>query len=182
MSKLLELFKYQRSLMEKLAPVEIELGYTPPPVPLDFTTRQGQDWFRLMSWYLQEEIVEASTATPENFPDELADCFHFAVELCILAEIDHSRIETILNLEDLEPYSEPFTMESVSQSLGLACNLLKMKHWKRNPQPTDMKTFQYHLMLMVYRLVMVARDHDLDFHEIYMKKHSVNENRIKDKY
>ena len=47
--QLQKLFDYQAGLMDKLAPVERELGYVPPPIPLDFNLRHHQDWFRLMS-------------------------------------------------------------------------------------------------------------------------------------
>jgi len=177
-----KVFEFQRSLMEKLAPVETELGYTPPPVPLDFTSRAGQDWFRLMSWYLQEEMVEVWTATPQSLSEELADCLHFAVELCILAGITSDRIEALRQADQYEGLPWTYQMLDVSIALGLAVNMLKAKHWKRNPQVTDLEQFQAQVAQVLYRLLMVIRHQGHDFHAIYMAKHRTNEERIQNKY
>jgi len=181
-----KLFEFQRGLMEKLAPVETELGYTPPPVPLDFAQRAHQDWFRLMSWYLTEEIVEALTATDDNRPEELADCLHFAIELCILAGVTGAdmkdRIHLAEQLNFFEEHPWTYTLADVQVDLGLAANLLKAKHWKRNPQPTDPNRVKEHLSNMLYKLIQVMKGQGICYHQEYMKKHAENENRIKTHY
>ena len=181
-----ELFDFQRSLMDKLAPVERELGYTPPPIPLDFTLRPHQDWFRLMSWYLTEEIVETLTATQQDRPEELADCLHFAIELCILAGInpeDYGRREyAAKQLDMFVDHPWQYHLRDVLIDLGRAVNLLKAKHWKRKPQPVNLERFQDHLFNMLFKLVQVIRGDGLKPEEIYMAKHQKNEERIKTKY
>ena len=177
---------FQASLMEKLAPVELELGYTPPQIPLDFSQRAHQDWFRLMSWYLTEEIVETLTAKPEEVSGELADCLHFAIELCILAGITGEKARGQLWAADqmnlFADFLEAHTLQDVLVDLGKAVNLMKAKHWKRNPQPTDAETVQLHLHNMLYKLIRVIRGHDLEPETIYMAKHKTNEDRIQARY
>ena len=114
-----KVFDFQRSLMEKLAPVEQSLGYTPPRIPLDFTQRAHQDWFRLMSWYLVEEISEAVHATPEELPEELADCLHFAVELCILADVTPEDLQPIFQMDLFDDIPAQFQLIDVGRSSSL---------------------------------------------------------------
>lgn len=177
-----DIFDFQRSLMEKLAPVEQSLGYTPPPVPLDFTNRQHQDWFRLMSWYLVEELVEALTAPAEERPEELADCLHFATELCILAGVSAEELAFHRSIDEYDEAPWQYSLEDVLISLGMGVNLLKAKHWKKNPQPTNLTLFRSHLSGMLYRLVKHIEAQRLDPHEIYFAKHKKNEERIQNNY
>lgn len=181
MQELQKVFDFQRQLMEKLAPVERELGYTPPQIPLDFTQRAHQDWFRLMSWYLTEEITEARVAAPEDEAEELADCLHFAVELCILAGVTPSEVESF-SVPDLFDYAPSYSLMDVLISLGQANNLLKAKHWKRNPEPVKEHAFKLHLARMAYTLIRHMHLVEIDPYEEYFKKHKENEDRIQRKY
>ena len=177
-----ELFDFQASLMEKLAPVERELGYTPPPIPLDFNQRAHQDWFRLMSWYFTEELVEVITAKPEDRGEELADALHFSIELCILAGVDHERVQSHSQQDLFEDCPISVSLMSPLITLGRAVNLLKAKHWKRNPQPLDLPDFQSLVSLHLYQLLNYIRTQGFDPKVIYMAKHQKNEERIKTQY
>ena len=177
-----KVFDFQRSLMEKLAPVEQSLGYTPPQIPLDFTQRAHQDWFRLMSWYLVEEISEAVHATPEELPEELADCLHFAVELCILADVTPDDIQLILQMDLFDDIPAQFQLIDVVSILGMAVNKLKGKHWKKQFAPPDMHQFQTLLANMLFRLVTIMWSHNVDPYAEYFKKHELNEVRIQNNY
>lgn len=176
------IFKHQLSLMEKLKPVEISLGYTPPSIPLDFTIRAHQDWFRSYSWYLVEELVEAQTAPPALLAEEMADALHFAVELCIMADISPYRVESLIYLQSLDPCPELSTLNMIIVHLGLANNLLKAKPWKKEPKPTHIPTFQNHLMNSLISLLACFTQLGIDPHEEYFKKHKINEKRIRDGY
>ncbi len=177
-----KVFDFQRSLMEKLAPVEQSLGYTPPQIPLDFTQRAHQDWFRLMSWYLVEEISEAVHATPEELPEELADCLHFAVELCILADVTPDDLQPIFQMDLFDDIPAQFQLIDVVSILGMAVNKLKGKHWKKQFAPPDMHQFQTLLANMLFRLVTVMWSHNVDPYAEYFKKHELNEVRIQTGY
>lgn len=177
-----KLFDYQAGLMEKLAPVEGELGYTPPPIPLDFTQRGHQDWFRMMSWYFTEEVVETLSAKVEDRPEELADCLHFSIELCILAGVTPERVRQHAQLDLYEPTATEFSLVQSLITLGQAVNLLKAKHWKRNPQPVDLPQFQSLVSLSTYQLLRCILSEQLNPEVIYMAKHQENENRIKSCY
>ena len=179
---LTKIFEFQRSLMDSLKPVEIELGYTPPPVPLDLSIREHQHHFRMMSWYLVEEIVETKISHPEETAEEMADALHFAVELCILAGIDPSWIEALIRARSYEPYPEPQTLDHVILHLGMANNLLKAKHWKKVPKPTDQDQFRFHLKDMMVSLLRCFAQCGIDPSEEYFKKHKINEQRIQTGY
>jgi len=176
------IFEFQSQLIETLRPIEIELGYTPPQIPLDFTLRAHQDWFRLMSWYLTEEIIEAKSANHTLLPEEMADALHFAVELCILADIPPHQVLERLALEQFEPYSTPQTLDDVIFHLGLANNLLKAKHWKKNPKPTPLSNFRYHLASSLISLLQCFFQAQIDPAEEYFKKHQINNDRAQSGY
>ena len=177
-----KVFDFQRSLMEKLAPVEQSLGYTPPSIPLDFTRRDHQDWFRLMSWYLVEEISETISAPAAELPEELADCLHFAVELCILAGVTPDDIQPIFQMDLFDDIPEQFELIDVISVLGMAVNKLKGKHWKKQFTPPDMHQFQTLLANVLFRLVKVMWSHNVDPYAEYFKKHQKNETRIESGY
>lgn len=178
---LANIFAKQRQLMTALEPVEISLGYNPCPVPLDFTQRSQQDWFRLMSWYLTEELVEMTIAPVKDKPEELADCLHFMVELCLLAGVEYRQVTFALDmgLYDPEPELGPF---SVIVQVGKANNLLKAKHWKKEPKPADMDRFRYSLIQALITLLRMFQVQGLNPEEEYMKKHTINEGRIQSGY
>lgn len=177
-----EIFEKQRDLMEQLAPVEISLGYSPPAIPLDFSQRKDQDWFRLMSWYLVEEIVEAQMANPEDQPEELADCLHFATELCILAGVSPQEVQLYGQMDIFNEVPWQFTLSDVIVSLGTTNNMLKAKHWKKNPQPTDLKQFRAKVGYMLYQLVKCIEATGNHPDTIYFAKHKKNEERIQNNY
>lgn len=180
--KMHNLFGYQRSLMEKLKPVEIELGYRPPKIPLDLTQRRDQDWFRLMSWYLVEEIAEVLNALEKDIPEELADALHFAIELGILAGCTPDDVELHRAMDNQSDLPLPYGLTDVIAILGGAVNLLKAKHWKRKPQDTDPQAFRNQVALTIHALVRVIEVHGLDPETIYIAKHKENEDRIKRHY
>lgn len=172
------IFDFQRKLMYQLAPVEQSLGYTPPQIPLDFATRDGQDWFRRMSWFLVEEIVEANTAQPDQYAEELADCLHFAVELCILAGVTPSDVKTLFQINLFDDVPSTYCTQDVINSLGMAVNLLKGKHWKKQFSPPNLPLFQTLLANMLFRLINIMISRGIDPEAEYFKKHKENEIRI----
>jgi hypothetical protein len=177
-----KVFEYQESLMKKLHPVEVSLGYSPPLYPIDLGSRKAQDWFRLMSWYFTEELLEAMLAEKKDEAEELADALHFAVELCILAGIDADEVKAHAQLDMFDEVPWTYQLQDVLVPLGAANNLLKAKHWKLNPQETDPEKFKRHLREMLHRLLSYIRHHGYCFHTDYFAKHKINEQRIRDKY
>jgi hypothetical protein len=99
MDKLDEVFARQKELMETFHAIEEARGLLPDPdVPVDLTTHEGQAVLRSYAWYITEELGEAMNLLKNRpwkqktypvevykFYEELADAFHFFVELCILS-------------------------------------------------------------------------------------------------
>ncbi len=141
-----------------------------------------QGWFSLMSWYLVEEISEAVHPTPEELPEELADCLHFAVELCILADVTPDDLQPIFQMDLFDDIPAQFQLIDVVSILGMAVNKLKGKHWKKQFAPPDMHQFQTLLANMLFRLVTVMWSHNVDPYAEYFKKHELNEVRIQTGY
>lgn len=182
MINLTRIFEHQRSLMETLKPVEISLGYPVPPVPLDLNDRAHQQHFRLMAWFLVEELVEAKIGSSDDFPEEMADALHFAVELCILADIKPSTVESRLAAAMFEFYPTVHTFMDVITYLGRAVNLLKAKPWKKNPQLPGIITVQYHLGFALVTLLQMFYQAGIDPETEYFKKHKINEVRVQEGY
>lgn len=173
-----KIFDFQKSLIAKIRPVEQSLGYTPPQFPLDFTQRADQDWFRMTSWYLVEEITEAMAAKPDTYAEELADALHFAVELCILAGVEADAIANKFQLDLFE--SDPYhhTLPDVVKAIGLANQQLKHKPWKRNPQDPKVDRCQAHTADALFKLINHALFNGIDIYAEYFKKHAENETRV----
>jgi len=74
-------------------------------VPVDLDDRKGQARLKDFAWRVTEEIGEAMNCLKnrpwkqthmltdrEHYEEELADAFHFFVELCILSGIDSGKL------------------------------------------------------------------------------------------
>lgn len=92
-------FARQRELMEKYHPIEAanDLLIT-PDIPVDLHDRLGQARLKDMAYRCISEIVEATECLKnkpwkqthmftdvDHYYEELADAFHFFVEMCILS-------------------------------------------------------------------------------------------------
>lgn len=173
-----KIFEFQKDLIAKIRPVEQSLGYTPPQFPLDFAQRTDQDWFRMTSWYLVEEITEAMAATSEAYAEELADALHFAVELCILAGVVPDQMTVKFQLDMFESDPVHHTLPDVIRSIGLANQQLKHKPWKRNPQVPKVEQCQAYTADALFQLINHAMFNGIDIYAEYFKKHAENENRV----
>ncbi len=114
--------------------------------------------------------------------EELADALHFGVELCILAGITADEIKAHSQLDMFDEAPWTYQLQDVLVPLGAANNLLKAKHWKRNPQETDPEAFKRHLKEMLHRLLSYIKHHGYCFHTDYFAKHQKNEERIQTGY
>jgi NTP pyrophosphatase (non-canonical NTP hydrolase) len=95
------IFTMQLELMEKYHPIEKknDLLIT-EDVPVNLQSYKGQQRLKDFAWRITEELGEAMSclknkpwkATPmdtdvDHYKEEIADAFHFFVELCILSGI-----------------------------------------------------------------------------------------------
>jgi hypothetical protein len=97
--KLEVIFKRQRELMEKYEPIEHMNGLLlTADVPVNLNDPKGQARLKDFAWRVTEELGEAMNClknkpwkqthmeTDEmHYKEEIADAFHFFVELCILS-------------------------------------------------------------------------------------------------
>ena len=95
------MFRKQIRLMEKYHKIEKKNGcLITPDVPVDLHSHVGQHRLKDFAWRITEELGEAMNClkckpwkeTPmptdiQHYREEIADAFHFFVELCILSGI-----------------------------------------------------------------------------------------------
>ncbi len=96
-----QIFRRQMDLMEKYHKIEASNGcLITPDVPVDLHSHLGQHRLKDFAWRITEELGEAMNClkckpwkvTPmatdvQHYKEEIADAFHFFVELCILSGI-----------------------------------------------------------------------------------------------
>lgn len=104
--RLEQIFCRQRELMEKYEPIERANGLLiTDDVPVNIDSAKGQSRLKDFAWRVVEEIGEAMNCLKNkpwkqtqmetdvlHYKEEIADAFHFFVELCILSGIDHKDI------------------------------------------------------------------------------------------
>ena len=91
-----QIFMRQMELEEKYMPIERNNGEHVPELPLDIDTFEGQRRARAMIYRITEELYEAGNCLrnkawkqthvktdKDHFYEELADSFHFVVQLFI---------------------------------------------------------------------------------------------------
>ncbi len=95
------IFTRQRELMEKYDEIERANGFPVPKPPVDLHDRHGQVYIRELIRRTVEELFESShclknsawkqshiLTDEDHFYEELADAFHFFIELCIAVGLD----------------------------------------------------------------------------------------------
>ena len=87
-----EIFEKQNELATKFKEIEKLNGYEPLAYPVDLQSRSGQDRMRMFFSFFSEEIAEANSASDDEFPMELSDILHFAVEIALMAGVTPSAI------------------------------------------------------------------------------------------
>jgi len=183
-NSLKDIFECQRDLVELVQEKEWRLGYAPPhPREMDFLVRKHQDWFRTLAWYFVEEVAEYELSFDKHRPDELSDCLHFMVELCLFAGLDHTCLDhhmMVLSMEEAPPIPQ---LSWACIYLGSAVNMLKMKPWKESSQNSlDLPEFRRRMSLALMEVMMFISHQGLDALSIYLKKNKVNCDRSQNGY
>lgn len=107
------IFDRQRELMHKYHPIERDNGLLlTEDVPVDIHSHAGQARLKDMCWRCVEELGEAMNCLKNkawkqtmmetdvvHYREELADAFHFFVELCILSDISAGDLFTLYFLK-----------------------------------------------------------------------------------
>lgn len=100
------IFERQKELMEKYHVIEKSVGLLQiEDVPVDIDSHLGQARLKDFAWRITEEIGEAMNCLKnkpwkqtqmltdvDHYMEELADAFHFIIELFILSGIDAQKL------------------------------------------------------------------------------------------
>lgn len=214
-----QIFARQRRLMEVYHVIELnnDLLHT-TMIPVDLHERKGQAQLKDMAWRVTEELTEATLAWEEH-PDnlthmreELADAYHFLVELMILAglgplgclpEHDTAQVTTCKLMDGFSwawekcqdattilAYQEnPGLLKTNSyrciEQLGGAMNCLKNKPWKQTHIMTDVEKFKGFLRESHRSFLTACISGGLthsSLFELYFKKSEVNRFRQDSNY
>lgn len=110
---LLMIFDRQRELMSKYDKIEAGNGcLETEDVPVDINSHTGQNRLKNFAWRITEELGEAMNCLKnkpwkqtmmetdeQHYQEELADAFHFFIELCILSGISAKELFTLYFLK-----------------------------------------------------------------------------------
>lgn len=185
------IFDKQEELAKKYKPIEQSqgIGYGLLRGKFDINESRSQYLLKDFAWRVTEELTEAVEAKDkgekEHMLEEIADAFHFLVELCILVEIPSSRISRLDPLfpDPLSP--KDIRIYCVIHSLGIAMNCLKQKPWKQTHVLTDTKKFENYIVLAFSELCRVWKSYEMTAESLYIyyfKKNKVNNFRIESNY
>lgn len=189
------IFEHQKTLMARFHPIEERNGFHRPDiVALNLDRHSTQDRLRSLAWHTVEEFTEALDATPSTQLEELADTFHFLVELLITSGVRPGWLSPAQNklaalmtygVEDNWPSFDtremPTLQLSFVVSLGSAMNTLKNRPWKQTERETDIPVYFTRLKIALVEFLTVVSYMGYsaeDLYNAYFKKNSENHRRI----
>jgi len=201
------IFARQKELMEKYHEIEIRngVGYGLLTGPFDINDMRSQELVKNFAWRVVEELTEATECLAKNslveeddiehFREEVADAFHFLVEMAILLDITPQFLMEGHTLPPVEGndkldeiYRFPFTRSGpymIIQQLGLAMNCLKQKPWKQTHFLTDKTRLRKFIRWTFYAFGNFCREEDLSpemLFDYYFRKSEVNKFRQRSQY
>ena len=204
-----EIFEAQTALMDKYHPIEKANGLMVPENLVDIDSITGQFRIKDFMWRVTEELTEASQAfddfsDTQHFHEEMADVFHFFVELLIMVGWTHKTPLGYMMVESLDSLVELFMQASdhiqesvppypqnpelfwrITTNLGLAANCLKQKPWKQTHVFTDKTKFNGYLFYALLNYIILCQYNGItakNLYQTYFKKNEVNHFRIGSNY
>ena len=204
--KLEAIFERQKELMEKYHLIEATSGLLQTyDVPVDLDDAKGQARIKDFAWRCTEELMEAMDAHQHkiHLGEEIADAFHFLVELVILAGFNAEDIVQDPPLGEIRDKSDRLDIlyrEAATMGygavlfdtimwflipLGMTCHCLKNKPWVRTQRVTDKKEFKEKLCFAFRRFIYICIMAGIDaqgLYSLYYRKSKVNEFRQRSQY
>ncbi len=174
------IFEKQMELVVKYKDIE-GMGDLLDTRETNINTAKGQKWIKDFAWRTTEELceaIEAKEISKEHYIEEITDALHFLTELTLIAGYKSDICDMLL------PTDNRHEMEVV-YALGLMCNCLKNKPWKQTQMLTDREKFEKYLRQAWKRIIgiyLASGYGRTDIYILYMKKHGVNQFRIRSKY
>lgn len=157
-------------------------------VPTDLETCAGQTTLRIFAWHLVEELTEALDERPHvqfmsapKFLGELADCFHFAIELLVRSGMKAEDFQFILEEPTNSMLAPIQARDKLIQNLGRAIHQLKFKIWKQDPKPTTIREYHWDLKVFFNSFLQLIRSEGYSHRELldaYFAKAKTNHQRI----
>ena len=201
--KLDAIFERQKELMKKYHIIEATSGLLQTyDVPVDLDDAKGQARIKDFAWRCTEELMEAMNAHQHmlHFGEEVADAFHFLVELTILsgftakdmtAYLDGDLGEDKLDLSFRacsiagKAGSLRFTIIEFLIGLGMTCHTLKNKPWVQTQRITDKEEFKKRLIKTFLQFIEICISAEIPAKELfnlYFRKSEVNKFRQRSQY
>jgi hypothetical protein len=197
--KLDAIFGRQRELMKKYHIIEATSGLLQTyDVPVDLDDAKGQARIKDFAWRCTEELMEAMDAHQHkiHFREEIADAFHFLVELVILSGftaedmamhlysdiqvgilsdggVPPQEIEDKLNLlfrsstVGGKTRSPGSTVMEFLIALGMTCHTLKNKPWVQTQRITDREEFKKRLIKTFRKFIGICIRTEIDSEELF---------------
>lgn len=199
--KLILIFNRQRELMEKYHIIEDMNGFPIVYPPGDLHNKYVQHTLKDYAWRITEELTEATQALDDHsndlthFDEELADAYHFLVEIMILTGTE-SRLPPRSTVDRLDWMFEAGILLDdhwhvgevvyhVIQQLGNAMNCLKNKPWKTTHMLTDELVFHSYVLRAHQRFIDLLRCYGWSpdkLMNMYFRKARVNQFRQESNY
>lgn len=182
--------------------MQVPLNY-PPNLNCKFYQARLRDFSQRVVGEMAEATEALTYKTYEEYQEEIADVYHFLLELMILSEIPNNMIffregqdlpEVFLDIEaeleaqqynEVSPTDEDIRAKAYDfvEKIMLAMNELKKKPWKANHDGRETNVKQYHTLigdahydfLIICYLSGITAE---DLYDSYMDKHDINEARI----
>lgn len=192
---LADVFTRQRGLMIEFNTIEAKNGLLKHgTIPLDIHSKSGQARARELAWRTVEEIGEALSAdtfeSREAFQEEVADVFHFVVELMIAVGFDAETLQRYTVSGRAYALSKPpFSFKEAAwllciTELTTAMNCLKNKPWSLKERAV-VNPGEFHTKMRVFFESFITAAASYDIYEIdliqgYMRKAEINDQRLKD--
>ena len=185
------MFEMQRELKFKFEPQAKEDFDN-----FDLDTFESQEVIRKYSWRITEEITEMLEAyykdsqpgEKEHVYEEAIDAFNFFLELCNLVGYtpENPKARFLMPEETGKAYIDPEDCALlIVYRLGMVCNLLKSREWRRSQYLVDVYKFWPAFEELWYRfmkLFSVFGWNSQDVTRYYSLKYQVNLFRITTSY
>lgn len=170
---------------------------------VNLNTCAGQARIRELTARVCMECAEFERTTPRSTEslDELADVFHFLVELFICIGVDpktisphcgnHADHDSLVcsfvvaaNTITVRSLDTRYVWAELTDALWHWVNQLKFKPWKRHPKKTDVEAFRSCAKAIFVSFLRICLYLDVDDNALnaaYFRKHQENESRIASK-
>lgn len=207
--RLREIFDRQEAYLASLRPIYHWNGFYlhTNPFPWPLSDRDYQEEFRLLAWRCTEEVIELVelyfdctdhfSAYQEKFNEEVADTFHFFVELCLATGVTVVDLCQEFSGRNGDYLSGAFDFcgqgnqnETIPQrwwlfvyKLGLAMHKLRQRPWRTDDRPTDPVAFKAAMIGAFLTFISACKRSGIDadaLYNAYFAKGKINDQRTAD--